>query len=74
MLAVCCQSCDPVLFLHLQCIETVVLSLSLSLCVCVAGRSKRFSQYVDRGFCAQGESAKIWDIYFYSLPYHLGCL
>lgn len=25
MLAVCCQSCKPVLFLHMQCIQTIVL-------------------------------------------------
>jgi len=73
MLAVCCQSCDPVLFLHLQRIQTVVLCVCVCVCVCV-WRPKRFSQYVDKGFCAQVESAKIWDIYFYPLSYHLGCL
>ena len=48
MLAVCCQSCDPVLFLRLQCIETVVLCVCVCVCVCVCGGTSQTFQPIRR--------------------------
>jgi hypothetical protein len=47
-------------------------SVCVCVCVCVcvgggggAGGSQSFNQDAGKGFCAQVESGKIWDIHFY---------